>query len=201
MTDAGLIPGDDPRPREVLHFWFGSDLQHVPPVLQKRWFAQDPAVDAEILTRFIALYHEALAGELDNWRRGPLRCLAYVILLDQFPRNMFRGTPKAFASDPLALAAARDGVHRAFDREVPPLGRAFFYLPFEHSEDLADQDECARLLAQWQGESELARFADYARRHREVIVRFGRFPHRNALLGRESTPEELYFLRQPGSSF
>lgn len=201
MSGATFIPGADPRPSEILQYWFGADLERVPPVLQKRWFARDPVFDAEILTRFVALYHEALAGDLEAWRGGPLRCLAYVILLDQFPRNIFRGSPKAFAGDALALGAARDAVSRAFDQEVPPLARAFFYLPFEHSEALADQNEGVQLLAQWRDEPQLARFADYARRHRDVIERFGRFPHRNAILGRASTPEELAFLNEPGSSF
>jgi uncharacterized protein (DUF924 family) len=157
--------------------------------------------DAEILTRFIAVYREAVAGALDEWRDGPLGCLAYVILLDQFPRHMFRDTEKAFTSDFLALTAARGAVAQGFDRAVPPLARAFFYMPFEHSEELPNQDECVRLLEQWHEESELARFADFARRHRAVIARFGRFPHRNALLGRQSTTEEVAFLREPGSAF
>lgn len=200
MPDARLIPGTDPRPGEILRFWFGADLARVPDVVQKRWFAKSPAFDAEILTRFVAVYREAVAGEVEDWRYGPLRCLAYVILLDQFPRNMFRDTAKAFASDALALAAARGAIAKGFDREIPPLARAFFYLPFEHSEDLADQDECVRLLEQWQ-EPELAPFADFARRHRAIVARFGRFPHRNALLGRDSSAAEVAFLREPGSSF
>ncbi len=201
MSGATFIPGADPRPREILHFWFGADLDRVPAVLQRRWFARDPVFDAEILTRFVALYREALDGTLEDWRRGPLHCLAYVILLDQFPRNMFRGTARAFASDPLALAAARDAVRLGFDREVPPLGRAFFYLPFEHSEALADQDEGVRLLAQWEAEPTLVSYAQYARRRRQVIARFGRFPHRNAALGRASTPQEIGFLAERGSSY
>jgi uncharacterized protein (DUF924 family) len=198
---AVLVPGDDPRPGGILRFWFGHDLGDVPPVLQRRWFAKEPAFDGEVLTRFVATYQEALTGALDGWRLGPLRCLAFVILLDQFPRNMFRGTAKAFASDSLALSAARHAVTEGFDREVPTLARVFFYLPFEHSETVADQDHCVRLLEQWRDAPEMESFADYARRHREVIARFGRFPHRNATLGRQSTPEELAFLSQPGSSF
>jgi len=201
VSGTAHIPGADSRAREVLDFWFGRNLELVPAVLQKRWFAGDPAFDAEVLTRFLALYREARWGGLVDWCQGPVRCLAYVILLDQFPRNMFRGSPMSFESDPLAVVAAREAAARRFDKEVPPLGRAFFYLPFEHSEDLADQDECARLFAQWPDEPALATFNDYARRHREVIARFGRFPHRNAVLGRSSTPEEIEFLRRPGSSF
>ena len=196
MSDATLIPGADPRPGEILHFWFGADLERVPAVLQKRWFAGDPVFDGEILTRFIALYHEAVERRIEEWRRGPLRCLAYVILLDQFPRNMFRGSAKAFASDALALAAARGAIGHGFDREVPPLARAFLYLPFAHSEALADQDEGVRLYGQWEGEPALRSYAEHARRHRAQIARFGRFPHRNAAVGRESTPEEIEFLRE-----
>lgn len=205
MTDASLIPDSDPRPADVLRFWFGPDLDRVPEALQHRWFHKDPAFDADVLMRFLALFHEAEEGRLERWRDGPLRCLAYVLLLDQFPRNMFRDTRRAFATDAIALAAARDAVTRGFDREVPPLPRAFFYLPFEHSESAPDQDECVRLFRQWEGDPAaaplLASSADYARRHQEVIRRFGRFPHRNAILGRKSTPAELAFLQQPGSSF
>jgi uncharacterized protein (DUF924 family) len=197
----GLVPGADPRLGEILRFWFGNDLGSVPPELQKRWFAKTPAFDVEVRTRFVEVFEEAVGGELEGWRYDTLGCLAFVILLDQFPRNMFRDTARAFASDHLARAAARGAVSRGFDREVPPPAPAFFYLPFEHSEGLADQDECLRLLGQWHGEPELARFADFARRHREVIARFGRFPHRNAALGRETSAEELEFLRKPGSAF
>lgn len=200
MPCAGLISGADPRSGEILRFWFGADLARVPKVVQRRWFAKSPAFDAEIRTRFAAVYQGAVRGEVEDWRQGPHRCLAYVVLLDQFPRNMFRGTAQAFASDSLALAAARGAIVAGFDREVPPLARAFFYLPFEHSEDLADQDECVRLVEQWQ-EPELAPFADFARRHRAIVARFGRFPHRNAVLGRKSTAAEMEFLREPGSSF
>ncbi len=173
----------------------------MPQALRQRWFAKTPAFDAEVLGRFVAVYQEAVAGELEGWCGSPLECLAFVILLDQFPRNMFRDTARAFASDYLALAASRHAVSRGFDKEVAPLARSFFYLPFEHSEDLGDQDQCVRLLEQWQDEPELAHFAVFARRHRAVIARFGRFPHRNAALGRASTSEELAFLSEPGASF
>lgn len=200
MPFAPFIPGNDPRARDILQFWFGADLGQVPKVVQKRWFARNPAFDAEILTRFVAVYREAVAGALADWCEGPLRCLAYVILLDQFPRNMFRNSAKAFASDALALEAARGAVARHFDQDVPPLGRAFFYLPFEHSEALADQDESVRLFEQWPDEPELESFHNAARSHRAIIVRFGRFPHRNSTLGRASSKEELEFLQQQGSA-
>jgi uncharacterized protein (DUF924 family) len=196
-----FVLGTDPRAAEILRFWFGADLLDVPQAPQKRWFTQTPAFDAEVLTRFVAVYQEAVAGALVDWQHGPLRCLAYLILLDQFPRNMFRDSAKAFATDYLALEAARKAVAQRFDEEVPPLARAFFYLPFEHSEVLADQDECLRLFQQWRGEPQLAGFLAHAVRHREVIERFGRFPHRNSVLGRESSKEEVEFLqRRRGSA-
>lgn len=201
MSYACVLPGNEPRANAILQFWFGADLVHVPKVIQKRWFAKAPAFDAEILTGFVAVYRDAVAGALADWRHDPLRCLAYIVLLDQFPRNMFRDSAKAFGSDSLALEAARGAVARHFDGDVPPLARAFFYLPFEHSEALLDQEECVRLFEQWRDEPELVRFCDAARRHREVVARFGRFPHRNAALGRTSSAEELDFLQQPGSAF
>jgi uncharacterized protein (DUF924 family) len=198
---SGLVSETVPGPGDILRFWFGADLAHVPELLRKRWFAKSAAFDAEVRTRFLAIYGEAFAGNLEVWRQSPLGCLSYIILLDQFPRNMFRNTARAFASDYLALAAARGAVSDGFDRQIPPLARAFIYLPFEHSEDLADQDECAYLFGQWHDEPELLRFANFARQHRAVIARFGRFPHRNAALARESTAAELDFLSEPRSSF
>lgn len=142
------------------------------------------------------LWEKAARGELDRWRSAPLASLALIVVLDQFPRNMFRGTSRAFASDPMALAAARNALERAFDRLLSPQERTFMYLPFEHAEDLAAQ---RRSLALFQALD--PNDMEYARRHYEIIARFGRFPHRNAVLGRESTAEELDFLKQAGSSF
>lgn len=133
---------------------------------------------------------------LAHWQATPLASLALVIVLDQFPRNMFRGTPQAFASDPLALAAARTSIDRGFDRSFSKVERTFAYLPFQHAEDLASQ---RRSLALFQALDPAQ--LEYARRHYEIVARFGRFPHRNAVLGRESTSEETEFLKQPGSSF
>jgi len=178
---------------DVLAFWTEAGPE--------KWYKKDEDFDRTIRDTFLATYEAAAAGRLSPWEKEPDSALALVIVLDQFPRNMFRATPTSFGSDPLALSAAREAVARCFDRKVPALARAFFYFPFEHSEELADQDECVRLFAQWPNEPELASFQDYARRHREVIERFGRFPHRNAVLGRPSTPDETDFLRQPGSSF
>lgn len=174
--------------QDVLGFWFGSD--------RKAWFEKNPAFDAEIHRRFLPLYEEACAGALEDWKKSPQSCLALVILLDQFPRNMFRGLARAFAADALALDAARQAVDLHFDADLSIDERTFLYLPFEHSESLADQERCCALM-QPLGE-DLYR---YATRHREIIARFGRFPHRNAPLGRESTPEETAFINTPGSGF
>jgi len=174
------------RPQQLLDFWFGQD--------RKAWFEKNPAFDEEIRARFLALYEQAATGGLADWKGAPKSCLALLILLDQFPRNMFRGTARAFAADPLALAAARIIVERGWDGEMTEDERAFAYLPFEHSESLEDQETSLRLFA---GNANY----EWARRHWEIIRRFGRFPHRNAILGRESTPEEVAFLKTPGSGF
>jgi uncharacterized protein (DUF924 family) len=174
------------RHAEVLDFWFGRE--------RKAWFAKDARFDAEIRARFLPLYEQAAAGDLAGWQEEPRRCLALVIVLDQFPRNMFRGTARAFAADPLAREAARTLVDRGWDKALTPDERTFAYLPFEHSESLEDQERSLRLF---EGSENL----EWARKHYEVVRRFGRFPHRNAALGRESTPEEIEFLKQPGSGF
>ncbi len=137
-----------------------------------------------------------MPGGLEQWRSTPLAALALVVVLDQFSRNMFRGTPRAFAGDPAALAAATVALERGFDRLLSPAERIFMYLPFEHAEDLAAQHRSLALF-----EALDPNDLEYARRHHEIIARFGRFPHRNAVLGRESTPEEIEFLKGPGSSF
>lgn len=151
--------------------------------------------------RFSGLLESALAGKLSAWERTPLAALALIVLLDQFPRNIFRGDPRSFAGDPLALRVARMAVRRGFDTLLRPVERTFVYLPFEHAEDLAAQRQSLRLFAALARDSNGASTVDYALRHYDIIARFGRFPHRNAMLGRESTPEEAEFLDQPGSSF
>jgi uncharacterized protein (DUF924 family) len=182
----------DHRARDVLEFWFNPALDAAQ--RNKRWFGKDPAFDADIRGRFLAVYEQAAAGQLDAWKRSSHECLALVILLDQFPRNMFRGEARAFATDAMAREAARALLARA--DELSPDERLFAWLPFEHSESLEDQNLACDLIAPL-GE-ELLR---YAQRHREIIERFGRFPHRNAILGRTSTPEEIEFVKQPGSGF
>jgi uncharacterized protein (DUF924 family) len=185
------------RPDDVLAFWFGIGADYGK--RHKRWFEKDPAFDAEITRRFVGLY-EQLAGER-QWLDDARSCLARIIVLDQFPRQMFRGDARAFGSDPLALEAAKLAIERAYDRELLPVEKLFVYLPLEHSEVLADQlraCELAQPLAAFPETSDVYRFACA---HRDIIARFGRFPHRNAILGRVSSPEEVEFLKQPGSSF
>jgi uncharacterized protein (DUF924 family) len=176
------------QPQQILDFWFRQE--------RKAWFRKDPAFDAEIRARFLALYERAATGQLADWMQAPKSCLALVVVLDQFGRNMFRDSARAFAADPLALEAARTLVDRGWDAAFSDDERGFAYLPFEHSESLADQERCCALLRPLGEES-----YRYAERHREIIARFGRFPHRNAALGRASTPKEIEFLAQPGSSF
>jgi uncharacterized protein (DUF924 family) len=187
----------DPRAAQVLSFWFGQP--------RSAWFAKDAAFDAEIRTRFLPLYEEAAARRLAAWKERPGECLALVIALDQFPRNMFRaGSPaaaRAFAADALALDAARHAVAWGYDRGMTPEERMFLYLPYEHSESLADQLTCCELMARLLPYEETAGVYAYAVAHRRIVERFGRFPHRNAALGRASTADEIEFLKQPGSSF
>lgn len=182
---------------EVLHFWFGEGADYGK--LHKRWFEKDPAFDAEVRSRFSQLH--ARQTREGDWLEAPHDCLARIIVLDQFPRHIYRGTPRAFSSDPLALQAARHLVDKGWDRGMLPVERMFAYLPFQHSESLADQERAAELYEPLQAFAETADTGRYAIAHRDIIRRFGRFPHRNAALGRASTPEEVEFLKQPGSSF
>ena len=178
----------DARAQSVIDFWFRGNEE------RKEWFRKDPAFDDEIRTRFLALHEEAARGELAAWKRSARECLALIVLLDQFPRNMFRDSPRAYATDPLALDAARHAVASGYDRSLTEVERSFVYLPFEHSENLADQERALELFT---GHANF----EWARKHWAIVRRFGRFPHRNAVLGRQSTPAEIEFLKQPGSSF
>jgi len=178
---------------EILRFWFDRD--------RKDWFRKDPEFDAEIRRRFLTQYELAAAGGQHEWTQAPQSCLALVLLLDQFPRNMFRGSAKAFATDPLARDAARVIVDSGWDKAMKADERLFAYLPFEHAESLADQERCLALMKEIAVFPETADMPKWAAAHLDIIRRFGRFPHRNAVLGRTSTPEESDFLRQPGSSF
>ena len=193
--------------RDVLDFWFlpaGSDGHGA---LRVEWFRKDPQFDAAIRTRFAALTAQALAGGLRHWDdTGAEGRLARILLLDQFTRNVWRDTPQAFGGDALALAGAQDMLDAGQDLALAPLARAFAYLPFEHAEDLALQQQSVALFENLHAQHgaaapALAGMRDYALRHRDVIARFGRFPHRNPILARTSTPEESAYLLEPGSGF
>jgi uncharacterized protein (DUF924 family) len=191
----------DTQARQILDFWFAARDDAGQPAYRDQWFKRDDAFDAQIAQRFGAIVERALAGELDGelagWADSAEGALALVILLDQFPRNLFRGTARAFAGDARALRLAKQAIAQGFDRQLPRYNRMFLYLPFEHSEHLADQDRSVALFAALDDDN----VARYAVAHRDIVARFGRFPHRNAALGRPSTPEETEFLKQPGSSF
>ncbi|MET0319129.1 MAG: DUF924 family protein [Duganella sp.] len=196
----------------VLDFWFTPDPGQPADAMRAVWFKKDDAFDAQIRDRFEPLVAQALGGGLRDWDgQGPAGALARILLLDQFCRNIYRNTPRAFAGDALAVASAQALVDAQLDASLPPLQRAFVYLPFEHAEDMAMQEQAVALYARLvrdQGPSASAALGkglngllDYAHKHRAVIERFGRFPHRNPILGRASTPEELAYLAQPGSGF
>jgi len=186
----------------VLDFWFGTPAGPEWGQPRAEWFRKDAAFDAQIAQQFGALIDAALQGGCSAWAETPPGALAQIVLLDQFTRNVFRDTPRAFAGDPAARAAARALVDSGGDAALAPAQRAFVYLPFEHAEDIVLQDESVRRFAALEAQApELAGMHDYALKHRAVIARFGRFPHRNAVLGRSSTAEEIAFLREPGSRF
>jgi len=198
------------RAKEILEFWFGSSVDdaQVQAEKGKLWFGKDEQVDAEIWQRFGTLITSAgQRGLLDGPEPEAYRYLATILLLDQFVRNVFRGERRAFASDPLALQLALTALQQGHDQVLRPIERVFIYLPLEHSEDLKLQNRSVELfqgllqVAPAGSKKAFAGFLDYAVRHREIIARFGRFPHRNAILGRESSAAELEFLKQPNSSF
>lgn len=183
---------------EILDFWFGSAADNPDGAAQPFWFKSTAALDQEIRTRFVAAHESARNGAFDATAVTSDDHLAVVLILDQFSRNMFRGTPAAFACDPAALDWARKAVAMGLDQaQPPPHRRMFFYLPFEHSENLADQDESVRLFEKL-GHDEYTR---HAIAHRDVIAAYGRFPHRNAILGRTSSADEEDYLSRPGAGF
>jgi uncharacterized protein (DUF924 family) len=173
-------------PRDVLDFWFEAGPD--------RWFRKDGEFDAEIARRFGTLVETARAGKCDGWADSPEGSLALTVVLDQFPRNIHRGSPKAFACDPKALATAKAAIARGFDMELPPGARQWLYMPFMHSEDMADQEMCIELCKR----SRLEDTLPHAVEHADIIRRFGRFPHRNAVLGRRTTESEQGFLDSGG---
>ena len=195
---------------QVLDFWFGTCGADgsLDPAKRKMWFGDGRQYDAEIREKFGALHARASRGELNlEWLVTPLGRIALIIVLDQFSRHVHRDTPLAFAQDPAAQQLALEGIKENVDRELIPAQRAFFYIPLEHAEDVELQrlgvrcfDGLAHTVAP-AVRKEYESYRDYAERHRDIIERFGRFPHRNAILGRASTPEEIEFLKQPGSSF
>ena len=184
---------------EILRFWFGAGADYGK--AHKRWFEKDLTFDALVTKRYQKLHREMLDGGCREWLQTPRACLARIIVLDQFPRHVYRGSAGAFSSDPLALEAAKHLISQGWDRDMLPVERMFVYLPFEHSESLADQERACALCKPLAAFPETATVHRYALAHRDIIARFGRFPHRNAALGRPSTPEETEFLRQPGSAF
>ena len=196
-------PAPPAAARAVLDFWFLPPGAPGHGAYRTEWFRKDPAFDAAIRGRFRNDVEAALAGERDDWNAGGEGCLALILLLDQFTRNIFRDTPRAFAGDAKALTLAGGAIADGRDRALSPLRRWFLYLPFMHSESLPVQERCVALFRGLREEGGTAFDSplDYAVRHRDVIARFGRFPHRNGILGRPSTREEIEFLSLPGSSF
>jgi len=188
-------------PQEILEFWFGAPGSAEHGRSRSLWFTKSAETDAAIGRRFGAAVEAALRGELDRWAGGDARqALALILLLDQFTRNIYRDSGRAFAGDAAALAVARRLVDDGRHHELTPVERWFAYLPFEHSERLADQHESLRLFGDL-ARAGLAEPLVWAQKHFDVIARFGRYPHRNELLGRASTAEEIEFLQQPGSRF
>ena len=188
---------------DILAYWFGPrnagrDAARRP---DPRWFVKDPAFDAEIRARYGDAIEAALGGAFEAWTGTPQGALARILLLDQFTRNAFRDTPRAFAGDALALEAAGAAVDAGFDRSLDPFERWFLYLPFEHAEDAAAQARSLALFGALARETGLHDPLEWAEKHAAVVRRFGRYPHRNAILGRTSTAGEIAFLREPGSSF
>ena len=197
------------NPDTIREFWFGTSTDDalVAKERSKLWWIKRDDTDIAIRQRFEPYVHKAARRELDAWQETPSGRLALIILTDQFPRNMYRNTPNAFAYDELARTWCREGVSNNVHHALRPIERVFFYLPLEHAESLADQELSVTLFRELAGSVDedgkeiFAGFLDYALRHCEVIARFGRFPHRNRILQRESTEEEITFLKQPGSSF
>ncbi len=195
---------------DVLEFWFSALTAEgaVEPDVSARWWKKDPDFDELIRKRFGETHQQAASGTLDEWATTPRGRVALVILLDQFSRNLFRGDARTFAQDPKALALALEGIERGEHERIAPMEAYFLLMPLMHSEDRDAQNRVGGLFESLAASTEaegpkklLLGGAHYAKLHRDIVVRFGRFPHRNAVLGRESTPEEVEFLKQPGSSF
>ena len=196
-------------PEAILDYWFGApgSAAEISQRQSKLWFGKLPEKDRDISERFTPTFNAVIAGALDPWAQSPKGRLALVIVLDQFPHHIHRDTPQAFAQDAKSLALSMAALASGEDKHLTPIERVFLYLPLEHAESLARQDLSVaqyQQLASEAMESERTlfdNFLDYAHKHREVVLRFGRFPHRNDILGRPSSPEEITFLKQPGSRF
>ncbi|MFJ3052173.1 DUF924 family protein [Pseudomonas nitroreducens] len=195
--------------QSLLDWWFGNALDANEVAAQRNalWFGKSACQDVDSENRFGGLVRQALDGGLQEWEREPQSWLALILLLDQLPRMVFRDTPRAYAGDARAQQLVRQGLAAGFDRQLPRIERVFVYIVLEHAEDLASQDQAVRLYEELQSESSdsekvlFAGYLAYARKHQVVIDRFGRFPHRNLILGRDSTAEEAQFLTEPGSRF
>jgi uncharacterized protein (DUF924 family) len=194
---------------DILDFWFGEldELGCASPNQRKLWWTKSDAFDQTIRAKFLAEYESVAAGDRERWRSTPRGALGYIIVLDQFSRNMFRNTAQMFDADPLAREVCCEGLDEEFDQELGFDERVFFYLPLEHSEEIADQERCLEVFQSLSAtapeslKADAEYYLDFAKRHHAIIHRFGRFPHRNEILGRVSTNEELEFLKEPGSSF
>jgi len=194
----------DAKASEVLDFWFGETDSAVYGTERKEWFIKSDEFDETIRSRFGADVRGAIDGEFDHWAQASIpnrQTLALIVLLDQFPRNIYRNTGDMYAGDAKALAIAQAMVAAGRDVSLQPIERVFCYLPYEHSEELTVQEESLRLFGQLVGQPAGGGFIEYAKAHHVIVERFGRFPHRNELLGRESTEQEIAFLKEPGSSF
>jgi uncharacterized protein (DUF924 family) len=203
--ESGLVESPD----SIIAFWFGNEIDDARIAAQKAklWWSKNADTDLAIATRFEADVIAAADGDYDAWTSTPSGMLALILLTDQFPRNIYRGRSRSFAFDGLALHWALQGLEQGFDLQLQPIQRVFFYLPLEHSESVANQDRSLDLYQQLlndvpeQQKDTFTGFRNFAIRHRDIVVQFGRFPHRNAILDRVSTDEEIAFLQTAGSSF
>lgn len=187
--------------QEIYEFWFGAPDSDGHGEVREFWFGGGPQIDREIRERFLGHYESAAAGQFGNWTSGPRSSIALIVLLDQFPRNIFRGDKRSFAADPLALEYARGLVSGPFHDELITVEKLFAYLPFEHSEDIEDQKTCLDLYRAIDPHDQKEEWIDFAVQHYDIVERFGRFPHRNAILGRDSTPEEEAWLASSDQHF
>lgn len=189
------------KAQDILDFWFGKpdDSYYLKP--RQEWFIKNEQFDLEIKSKFLTIHLQATRGELDNWQENCDSILALIIILDQFSRNIFRNQPEAFANDDKALELAQKAIDLKFDQQLEPVQSWFIYLPFEHSENIVHQRYCLELFSTLKDDLYSQSAIEYAQLHFDIIEKFGRFPHRNQILGRESTLEELDFLTKPSSSF